>query len=69
MNLFLYVEESSWLHCADPRSKIFALVVVFFLALGLQGIQPLLLLAGLFSPPDSAPALERDCGASPDCWA
>ena len=47
MNLFLYVEESSWLHCADPRSKIFALVVVFFLALGLQGIQPLLLLAGL----------------------
>ena len=44
MNLFLYVEKVSWLHRVDPRSKVFALLTVFFLALGLQGVWPLLLL-------------------------
>ena len=44
MNLFFYVEKVSWLHRVDPRSKVFALLTVFFLALGLQGVWPLLLL-------------------------
>lgn len=47
MNLFLYVEESSWLHRTDPRSKIVALIAVFFLALGLQGVRSLLVLVGV----------------------
>ena len=37
MNLFLYVEATSWLHRTDPRTKIFAMLCVFFLALGLKG--------------------------------
>ncbi|HWR30584.1 MAG TPA: CbiQ family ECF transporter T component [Negativicutes bacterium] len=37
MNLFLYVEATSWLHRADPRTKIFSMFCVFFLALGLNG--------------------------------
>lgn len=44
MKLFLYVEGSSWLHKADPRTKIFAMFCVFFLALGLNGAASILAL-------------------------
>ena len=44
MSLFLYVESASWLHAVDPRSKIFAMLCVFFLALGLDGALSVFLL-------------------------
>ncbi len=44
MNLFLYVDSTSWLHRADPRTKILAMLCVFFLALGLTGETSIVLL-------------------------
>jgi energy-coupling factor transport system substrate-specific component len=44
MKLFLYVESYSWLHRSDPRTKILAMLCIFFLALGLNGALPLIAL-------------------------
>lgn len=44
MNLFMYVDEQSWLHRIDPRAKLFFVFCMVFLALTGHEILPLMFL-------------------------
>lgn len=47
MNLFLYLDDPSWLHRIDPRAKLFWIFFMVFVALTEQDLLPLLFLLAI----------------------